>query len=113
MQGWIESSDGNRKAIHNLEDADKSLRCIGSSRFSAARRSFLRTRLIIVRMCGIRSVAKNMCSYGRDHAFGSKCAGLLRIGRISALARTRSVRNGSAHFMNVCSSSCRERQPAY
>ena len=40
----------------------KSARCMGSSFFSAVRRSFSLSARIMARMCGMRSSAKNMCS---------------------------------------------------
>src|SRR5271157_5975300 len=83
----------------------KSLRCIGSSLRNAVRRSFSLLARIMVRMCGRRSSAKNMCSVRQSPMPSAPNARACNASRgMSALARTPMRRNGSAQPMNFCSS---------
>ena len=83
----------------------KSARCMGSSFFSAARRSFSLLARIMARMCGRRSSAKNMCSVRHSPMPSAPNARACRASRgMSALARTPMRRKGSAQLMNLISS---------
>ena len=83
----------------------KSERCIGSSFFSAARRSFSLFARIMARMWEMRLGAKNMCSVRHNPIPSAPNArACLASGGTSALARTPSLRNGSAQDMSVRSS---------
>ena len=88
-----------------LKTPAKSARCMGSSFLSAIRRSFSLLARIMACMCGMRSSAKNMCSVRHSPIPSApKVRAWIASRGISAFARTFSLRNGSAHFMKVCSS---------
>ncbi len=88
-----------------LNSARKSLRCIGRSLASAARRAASSSARIISRMARMRSSSKNICSVRhRPMPSAPNLIAARASAGVSALARTFNLRNSSAHFIMVANS---------
>ena len=83
----------------------KSVRCIGNSLASAARRDFSSSARIISRIARMRSSSKNMCSVRQSPMPSAPNLSATRASfGVSALARTPSLRVASAQPIRVANS---------